>query len=281
VKRINRNADTLTPRPGPIQPFVLTRDIRCIRSRDLDSSRLEDVVLGSTTGSVVWMNAANVVPDLSFGEILTPEEPFGPPDADVLFARSSGTAFELIDRTNLVFSRAAINRPVYLVGRKGSGKTAFLKGTFHDSDIAFEELVSSSVYSKYLGFVRRFQERHAPLFADQLAEVWATLFTHVAIFHVCKTASNTDPVDELQTLWDYHQGATVNDRDATTVVEHLLASMKALSDVMAAGADISELTSGLCSDGVTYLQARSALSCSQSACGDHHGQSGGSSQSAV
>lgn len=205
------------------------------------------------------MNAANAVPDVSLGEILTHEEPFGPPDADVLFARSPETAFELIDRTNLVFSRAAINRPVYLVGRKGAGKTAFLKGTFHDSDIAFEELVSPSVYSKYLGFVRRFQERHAPLFADQLAEVWATLFTHVAIFHVCKTASSADPVDELQTLWDYHRAANVNDRDATTVVEHLLASMKALSDVMPAGADISELTSQLSSDGVTYLQARSAL----------------------
>ena len=205
------------------------------------------------------MDTANAIPDLSLGDILTPEEPFGPPDADRLFARSSETAFELIDRTNVVFARAAMNRPVYLVGRKGAGKTAFLKGTFHDGDIAFEELVSGSVYSKYLGFVRRFQERHAPLFADQLAEVWSTLFAHVAIFHVCKTASTSDPVDELQTLWDYHQGATIANRDATNVVEHLLASMKELSDEMAAGADISELTASLVSDGVSFAQARSAL----------------------
>src|SRR6185436_11987985 len=97
------------------------------------------------------------------GDILTVLEPFGPPDADSLFARSSSMAIELIDRTNVVFARAALHRPVYLVGRKGAGKTAFLKGTYHGGAVCFEELVSGSVYSKYLGFIRRFQERHAPL----------------------------------------------------------------------------------------------------------------------
>lgn len=205
------------------------------------------------------MTASEAPQGRTVGDILSPDEPFGPPDADLLFARASERAYELIDRTNVVFARAAQSRPVYLVGRKGAGKTAFLKGSFHDNDVAFEELVSGSVYSKYLGFIQRFQERHAPLFADQLADVWSTLFNHVAIFHVCKTARASDPTDALQTLWDYHQGAHLAERDATKVVEQLLATMKELSDGMPAGADVAELTAKLSSGGRSYTEARSAL----------------------
>jgi hypothetical protein len=197
--------------------------------------------------------------DARVGDILTLLEPFGPPDADSLFARSSATAIELIDRTNVVFARAATHRPVYLVGRKGAGKTAFLKGTYHGGEVCFEELVSGSVYSKYLGFIRRFQERHAPLFADQLADVWSTLFVHVAIFHVCRTARESDPFDPLQVLWDYHDVAAIGGRDATSVVEQVLASMKEVSDELPAGADVAELTARLTSGGRTFRQAREAL----------------------
>jgi hypothetical protein len=205
------------------------------------------------------MSKADEAPHPTIGDILSLDEPFGPPDADQLFAGCWDAAFQLIDRTNVVYSRAAANRPVYLVGRKGAGKTAFLKGTFYDGGIPFEELISGSVYSKYLGFIRRFQERHAPLFADQLADLWATLFEHVAIYHVCRTASPTDPLDALQTLWDYHQAAHVVERDATKVVEQLLACMKELSDAMPAGADVSELIALLASGGRSYEEARLAL----------------------
>ena len=204
-------------------------------------------------------DARQTLEEVAVGMVLTQDQPFGPPDAEGLFVLSSANAFQLIDRTNKVFARASAQRPMYVVGRKGAGKTAFLLGSLLDSGIPHEVLSSANVYSKYLGFTRRFAERHAPLFADQLADIWSAIFDHVAIYHVCHTAAASDAGTDLQVIWDYLPGSSVTDRTATQVAEQVIAHMKELCDELPPGADLSELLEHLRRGGRSYLEASRAL----------------------
>jgi hypothetical protein len=193
------------------------------------------------------------------GDVLTTDEPFGPPDADQIFARSEEAGFELTDRSNKIFERAAFRRPVYVVGRKGAGKTAFLKSSLHDARVPHVALVTGNVYSKYVGFIRRFEERHAPLFADQMADIWMALFTHVAIYHTCLHPREEDCVKDTQLIWYYLHGSSPAHLQAMDVVEEILSQMKELSDGLPRGADVAEVLAQLQRDGRTYDQAKEAL----------------------
>jgi hypothetical protein len=193
------------------------------------------------------------------GDVLTQDEPFGPPDSGEIFARSEAAGFELTDRSNKIFERAAKQRPVYVVGRKGAGKTAFLKSSLHDAQIPHIALITANVYSKYAGFIRRFEERHAPLFADQRADIWMALFTHVTIYHTSVTARDDDDVGDTQLLWYYVHGGSSVESDAMGAVENTLSQMKDLSDKLPPGADVSDLLVRLRNGGHSYVQAKAAL----------------------
>ncbi|HZG90992.1 MAG TPA: hypothetical protein VEZ42_12340, partial [Pseudonocardia sp.] len=116
------------------------------------------------------------------GAILTDRQPFGPVDTEGLISAGDPAVDQLFDRSNLIFAqtREAI-RPSYIIGRKGAGKTAFLLGaTDHRHQ---EQLRTSTIYSELVAVLRRYTERRAPLYTEQVADVWQALFDHIALAH--------------------------------------------------------------------------------------------------
>jgi hypothetical protein len=188
------------------------------------------------------------------GAILNGREPFGPVDTEGFL--HAPEADQLFDRSNLIYKQTAgPTRPAYIIGRKGAGKTAFLIGGSDGRNQ--EQLRTSTIYSEMVATLRRYTERRAPLYTEQIAEIWQALFDHVALAHGCRTASSADRPNELQAMWDYldHPGGPVD--DPMVVVELFLADLqRRIDDPSIFG--LREIIDGMRRGGVQFADARKA-----------------------
>jgi len=195
-----------------------------------------------------------------FRRVLTPEEPFGPFDTENILDAGPAIARQLFDRSNLIYAQAAsTSGPTYIIGRKGAGKTAFLLGSTLGNGQPSEELNTAEIYSEMLAVLRRYDECRAPLFVDQVADIWMALFEHVALFHAYRTASFGDPPKEMQVVYDYLGRASCRPVDATAMAAQFLAAVqRRVKD----GSITSqrEIVDGIYSShGVSFAAARRAL----------------------
>lgn len=190
--------------------------------------------------------------------VLTRREPFGPRDTEGVIGLGRTDADLLFDRTNLIYAQTASPaRPTYIIGRKGAGKTAFLLGSTLGGPQP-TELRTATVYHEMMAVLRRYDQSRGPLFVEQAAEIWLALFEHVAVFHACRTASPSDPPNELQLLWDYLGEPADGPIDATVVTERFLATLqRRIVDESVVG--LSEVVEGMSQGGVNFAAARQAL----------------------
>jgi hypothetical protein len=192
------------------------------------------------------------------GRILTPREPFGPRATEALV--DEGAVAQLFDRSNLIYAQAsAAARPTYIIGRKGAGKTAFLRGATGEGGPKQEMLRTATVYAEMVAVLDHYRQvRNSPLFVPQAADIWLALFDHVAVFHACNTASADDPPHELQVLWDYLAAPPDCRSDATSVAERFLAELqRRIDDPSVRG--LRELIDGMTRGGIPFGRARPAL----------------------
>jgi hypothetical protein len=196
--------------------------------------------------------------------ILSPREPFGPRATEALVDEGAVDAVaalaQLFDRSNLIYAQAsAAARPTYIIGRKGAGKTAFLRGPTGEGAPKQQMLRTATVYAEMVAVLNHYRQvRSSPLFVPQVADIWLALFDHVALFHVCDTATADDPPHELQVLWDYLAAPPDCRSDATSVAERFLAELQhRIEDPSLRG--LRELIDGMERGGITFGRVRPAL----------------------
>lgn len=189
-------------------------------------------------------------------QILTAREPFGPRDAEGLADAGSELLF---DRTNLIYAQtSAAARPTYIIGRKGAGKTAFLRGSAARGAPPQEVLRTASVYAEMVAVLHHYQQSRSPLFVPQAADIWMALFDHVAAYHACLTTTAEDPPHELQIVWDYLTAGPEFESDPTWVAERFLAELqRRIEDRSVQG--LTTLIDGNTRGGVEFAAARRAL----------------------
>lgn len=193
-------------------------------------------------------------------QILTAREPFGPRDSEALVRADPSGSDQLFDRNNLIYAQtSAATRPTYIIGRKGAGKTAFLRGaTLGNAGAPQQVLSTASVYAEMVALLRQYKEARGPLFVPQTADIWLALFDHVALFHACDTTTVDDPPHELQIVWDYVAAEPACEDDPTAVAERFLAELqKRVDDREVRG--LRELVDGLTRGGIPFGTARKAL----------------------
>jgi hypothetical protein len=190
--------------------------------------------------------------------ILTEREPFGPRDAvDTLVGEGCD---QLFDRRNLIYAQtSAAARPTYIIGRKGAGKTAFLRGSATRGEVPQEVLRTDSVYAEMVAVLRHYQRVRSPLFAAQVADIWLALFDHVAAYHVCNNNTGDDPPHELQAVWEYlTDGPDWVEGNPTWAAERFLAELDhRIDDDSVRG--LTTLIDGSVRGGVEFGTARRAL----------------------
>jgi hypothetical protein len=186
--------------------------------------------------------------------IVNDSQPFGPIDTESVVNADCADADQLFDRSNLIYAQAAgPDRPTYIIGRKGAGKTAFLLGGNQRKP---ELLRTASIYSELMATLRCYQEQRGPVFVDQISDIWWALFDHVAIAFGCRTATSDDRT-QLQTMWDYLDQRSGQIPEAVTVAERFLADLQGrIKDPTILG--LREVIDGMTRGGVRFEQARTA-----------------------
>ncbi len=195
----------------------------------------------------------------ALARILTAREPFGPRDAESLIDAGLAGSDQLFDRSNLIYAQtSAASRPTYIIGRKGAGKTAFLRGSPVQGEFPQEVLRTATVYAEMVAVLHHYRAVRSPLFVPQVADIWLALFEHVALYHACDTATSDDPPNELQVLWDYLAALPDCVSDATAIAERFLAELQGrINDPTVYG--LRELIEGLTRGGISFARVRPAL----------------------
>lgn len=105
------------------------------------------------------------------------KKPFGPTDsADV---KNPKVAELLFDKDNKIF-KALSGQPNILFGRRGSGKTAYLRSEYFLKNYNFIiELRMEDLFARVLAELEK--NMRGAVFAESVAEIWSTLF-HVVLF---------------------------------------------------------------------------------------------------
>ena len=120
-------------------------------------------------------------------DIIKREYPLGEPSSEALYDTSPEVFRQLYVETNHVHRSARTERPPYIVGRKGSGKTAFLIGAAFSSSADLVLIESKDLYTEVNKLNARYREMNGPLVADSLAHVWELLLLHAGMWGIARS----------------------------------------------------------------------------------------------
>ncbi len=128
--------------------------------------------------------------------MLNPGAPFGPATADEFQSRHA--ARFLYDDANEIDEAVRKTAPVFLIGRRGSGKTAFLRAALANGELAVD-LNSPELISQVGEVIRELKLTESGSFVERIAPIWEACF----ISAICSR------------VWSNHCRLTVDDcRDA-------------------------------------------------------------------
>jgi hypothetical protein len=187
--------------------------------------------------------------------ILTHKRPLGPPYTEELLRSPRGIFEQLYDRTNFCHGTAERDDPVFVVGRKGSGKTAFLVGTSFVDGSKVILIKSEDAYHEIERLRLRYTATVGPLFAENLAHVWQVLLTHAAML-LSYRVPGLRHTDEARLIASY---LSSYGNPSHLEPGKLLARVgRALSDVLVSsgpGLTVEEMCASLRTDVATYASA--------------------------
>ena len=140
--------------------------------------------------------------DDSLKDVVTLEEPLGPPQTEALVGVGQDVFGELYDETNAVHRSARTENPFFIVGRKGAGKTAFLIGAAFADQADVVLIKSEDVYIEVNKLSARYSERNGTLVADNLVHVWEVLLFHAAMLQIVRSERLPNSAGR-QSVWSY------------------------------------------------------------------------------
>jgi hypothetical protein len=135
-------------------------------------------------------------------EIITKDEPLGPPFTEAFIDTSRDVFRQLYDETNRIHLTTRTESPSYIVGRKGSGKTAFLIGgaLVEDRDVVLVQ--SQHIYTEVDRLKANYTSTFGTLVADSLVHVWEVLLYHAALWGVARSERLPNS-QAKQRVWSY------------------------------------------------------------------------------
>jgi hypothetical protein len=189
-------------------------------------------------------------------DVLTDDQPFGPRDSDRLVEAGLLNAEELFDTSNLVYKQRKGRSPTYIIGRKGAGKTAFLRGHPDGDPRHLAVLTTDAVYADMADFLKNWAAERGVLLVKQTSQIWQALFEHAAMAQVCESIRADDPRRDAQTLYDYIGDTGVT--GCTAVAQWFVSvCLERLTDRRVKSVD--EILGGISSGGISFAKAHDAM----------------------
>jgi KaiC/GvpD/RAD55 family RecA-like ATPase len=123
----------------------------------------------------------------ALSELFTDDQPLGPiqTPADIDLAEFDA----IFDSDNQIW-KSVSSQPSVVIGRKGAGKTAFLKGlTLKNSKDVVVFLRSNNVFRVSLTIIQQFAWQRRLVFVEDIADVWKRMFWILIGLEVLRTTS--------------------------------------------------------------------------------------------
>lgn len=148
--------------------------------------------LGLATSRPV-AQSPSLVPDVrppKVRDFITDETPFGPIAMDEI---STPDVYEaLYDRDNRTHNEIVRRRPSFIVGRRGSGKTALLRVPLLDPRSLLVEFKSADLFAQVLSTVEAIESRGSRLFVKQIGDIWEGVVWSALCLETLRTSSEAD-----------------------------------------------------------------------------------------
>lgn len=140
--------------------------------------------------------------DEKLRRLFTHERPFGPTNADNI---NDYAAFEeILDENNKIYGRNVNSNPSIIIGRRGSGKTSFMRK--HKKHGLSEDLSAATSFSEVVGII---QKRGECQFYEIVADIWEQ-FIYLAIFRAVASKFKL-PSGDLSSLRDFNAKHGIRD----------------------------------------------------------------------
>jgi hypothetical protein len=154
-------------------------------------------------------------------ELFTKEQPLGPIQTPSDISMEEFDA--IFDSDNQIW-KSIQSQPAIVIGRKGAGKTAFLKGINlrNDGEIVVF-LRSNSVFRTSLNIIQEFNSRRRLVFVEDIANVWQNMFWILIGFEILNSSNRRYLQYKHETLVLYiEQFGLEADDDYETIFEKVL-----------------------------------------------------------
>jgi hypothetical protein len=162
----------------------------------------------------------------SISPYITKDEPFGPIDSVDIDSTDLNALKLLFEQHNWTYKNLR-NRPSIIIGRRGSGKTYYLRSVFFDKQYDFYTEIRTA---RVLGHMTRVIQRMTKdaVFPEMVSELWETILW-ISVFSEVRKSSLLSE-DDLYVVNAYLDRVNVRDSDNVDGVLSNLATM--LDDVM-------------------------------------------------
>lgn len=193
--------------------------------------------------------------DLS--KVLTASRPFGPPGSEAMTS-STDVFRKLYVSRNLPHRRAAANKPSYIIGRRGAGKTTFLVGLSLLDDAQVLRLRSEHIYSEIGRIIREYGEKVGGLTADLNCHIWEVVLGHTAILAAVRAVPFAP---RYQDLWTYLESFRKNGEQIKLdeYIANVSTQIRLATLDLSADGSFRTKTQSIVRDGVSYTRAMAVL----------------------
>ena len=140
---------------------------------------------------------------------ITRDEPFGPIDSGDIDANDIQALKLLFEQHNWIYKNLR-NRPSIIIGRRGSGKTYYLRSVFFDAQYDFYVEIRTA---RVLGYIARVIQKMTKevVFPEMVSELWDTILW-IAVFSEIRKSRVISP-DDLNLINAYLDKMRVLEND--------------------------------------------------------------------
>ena len=183
---------------------------------------------------------------------ITKDEPFGPIDSGDIDSSDLKALLMLFEKHNWIYKNLH-SRPSIIIGRRGSGKTHYLRSVFFDNQYDYYvEIRTPRVLGQVASAIQRMTSE--VLFSEMVSELWDTILW-LAVFLEIRKHSVLDP-DDLNIVNGYLDKMRVRDTDT---VEDVLRNVALLLDEIVSRNEVSTSDFLWGADMISLEDARSAV----------------------
>lgn len=187
--------------------------------------------------------------------LLNAASPFGPASADEFDSR--GAAKILYDKNNEIDQVLRRTAPVFLIGRRGSGKTAFLRAAMTNEELAVD-LNSPELITQVAQTLQALRLHESGQFVERVAPVWSACFIAALCSRIWSKHCRLREVDCPEAFaFGFRRTASLDGRGTDAAVQFLLEMRQSASS--GDFASINTLADEVQLNGIPLWAARQSL----------------------